>query len=299
MFTHILVPLDGSFMAESALPAAAYFADKLGARVTLLHVIEKNAPAEVHGQPHLKTEAEAVVYLKDVSRRIFSANVRVDCHVHATEVDNVAGSIVFHKAEFDHDLIIMCSHGRGRALHLLLGSIAQKVIALGTIPVLITHDGEDALPAFSCRSILAPMDSEAGHSGALPVVEGLSTGCGADIHLMTVVPDYGTLSGRRTVTSRFLPATTSKLLEMTVEHAAEYLNSLKETLRGRGIETSAHVLRGDPATAIVDAAHQSRPDLIVIATHGRSGMAALWEGSVAHRVCSQSRIPLLLIPIER
>ena len=228
------------------------------------------------------------------------AGITVDCHVHAAEVDNVAESIVYHKSEFDHDLIIMCSHGRGRALHLLLGSIAQQVISLGTIPVLITHPGEKgAAPSFSCRSILVPLDDDPGHSGALPVAGELAVECGAAIHLMTVVPRYGTLPGRRTVTRRFLPGTTSKLLEMTVGDAAAYLDDLKASLLRRGIETSTHVLRGDPATAIVDAAHQSRPDLILIATHGRSGMAALWEGSVAHRVCSQSRIPLLLIPLGR
>lgn len=287
-------------MAESALPAAACLAERLRARITLLHVIEKNAPSEVHGQPHLKTEAEAGTYLNAVSQRMIPESVRVDCHVHATGVDDVAESIVFHKSEFDHDLIVMCSHGRGRALHLLLGSIAQQVISLGTIPVLITHPGEtDAAPSFDCRSILVPLDDDPRHSGALPIAEELASRCRAAVHLMTVVPRYGTLPGRQRPTRRFLPGTTSKMLEMTVESVREYLDGLRTPLQQRGIETSAHVLRGDPAAAIVDAAHESRPDLIVIATHGRSGMAALWEGSVAHRVCSQSRIPLLLIPIGR
>ena len=59
MFKHLLVPLDGSPLAEAALPAAAYLAQKLGASVTLLHVIEQDAPQEIHGERHLTDPDEA------------------------------------------------------------------------------------------------------------------------------------------------------------------------------------------------------------------------------------------------
>ena len=60
MFKHILVPLDGSMLAQAALPAAAYLSGKFNASVTLVHIIEKNAPREIHGQPHLRDAAEAL-----------------------------------------------------------------------------------------------------------------------------------------------------------------------------------------------------------------------------------------------
>lgn len=66
-----------------------------------------------------------------------------------------------------------------------------------------------------------------------------------------------------------------------------------------GFEASAHVLRGDPASVIVAAAVLAKIDLIVLGTHGKTGMDAFWSGSVAHRICSQSRIPLLLIPVGK
>jgi len=66
-----------------------------------------------------------------------------------------------------------------------------------------------------------------------------------------------------------------------------------------GFQASAHVLRGDPASVIVEAAAQAKIDLIVLGTHGKTGMDAFWSGSVAHRICSQSRVPLLLIPVGR
>jgi nucleotide-binding universal stress UspA family protein len=67
MFEHLLVPLDGSRLAEAALPAAATLSKTLGARVTLIHVIERGAPQEIHGQQHLSDPAEASVHVGEVA----------------------------------------------------------------------------------------------------------------------------------------------------------------------------------------------------------------------------------------
>lgn len=300
MFKHILVPLDGSAMAEAALPAAGFLAKKLGATTTLFHVMERNAPRAVHGQPHLQHVEEAVNYLAETARRAFPEDVQVDCHVHESEADSVAKSIVEHMDELNPDVIIMCSHGRGKALHLFLGSIAQKVVSMGSLPVLITHPGKEGdIPAFTCKTLLLPLDGNPDHEQALPVAKELAEVCGAVLHLAVVIPSYGALSGQGVVTSRFLPGTMSKLLEMSVENAEGYLQSLLETIRGQGVVASAQVLRGDPATVIIHSAQQSQTDLIVLATHGRTGMEAFWKGSVTHKICSRSRIPLLLIPVEK
>ena len=300
MFKHILVPIDGSPMAESALPATAFLAQKLGARVTLMHVVEKNAPDAVHGQPHLKHARDAERYLHELAERSFPKGTRVDCHVHASQVEDVAGSIVAHAEELAHDLVVMCSHGRGAALHLFLGSIAQSVIARGSRPVLITHpDPEGKPPSFFCRHILVPLDDNPEHAKALPVCKELARACGATLHPTIVIPDLGTLSGQEAVASRMLPGTTSRLLELTTQDAERYFRDLEEGLRREGFQASAHVLRGDPASVIVEAAEQAKIDLIVLGTHGKTGMDAFWAGSVAHRICSQSRVPLLLIPVGK
>lgn len=298
MFNHILVPLDGSLMAESAVPAAAWLAEKLHARVTLMHVMEKNAPSEVHGQPHLKTIPEAVAYLNALSKRGFPDNIRVNCHVHEAEVTDVAQSIVAHGEELQHDLVVMCSHGRGKALHMFLGSIAQTIIALDSLPVLITHPDENgAAPPFSCRNILVPLDDDPEHAQAIPCAKELALACGAAIHLAMVIPRLGTLAGDMTVTGRMLPGTMTRMLELAYQDAGTYLQSLLNDLKDRGFTASAHVLRGEPAKTIVEAANSAEIDLIILATHGKTGMKAFWAGSVTHRICSRSKVPLLLIPI--
>ena len=299
MFKHILVPIDGSLLAEAALPVASYLAEKLQARVTLMHVMEKNAPDKVHGQPHLQNSQDAERYLKEQAKRSFPEGIRVDCHVHANGVNDVAGSIVAHADELTHDLVVMCSHGRGANLHLFLGSIAQRVIALGSKPVLIAHPDEQGRPpAFSCRHILVPMDDDPEHAEALPVSKDLARACGATLHLATVIPELATLSGDKAAASKMLPGTTTQLLDLTAQEANKYFQNLEDGLLREGFEASAHVLRGDPASVIVEAAASALIDLIVVSTHGKTGMDAFWSGSVAHRICSQSRIPLLLIPIK-
>ena len=69
MFRHILVPLDGSRLAESALATAGWLARKLGAQLTLIHLIERNAPAIVHSERHLVSREEAIGYLEEVAPR--------------------------------------------------------------------------------------------------------------------------------------------------------------------------------------------------------------------------------------
>jgi nucleotide-binding universal stress UspA family protein len=300
MFKHILVPLDGSHLAEAALPAAAYLSGKFNAGVTLVHIIEKNAPREIHGQPHLRDAAEAAAYLETISRKWFAEGLRIERHVHTAEVDNVAESIVQHTGELKNDLIVMCSHGRGRAIHTILGSMAQEIIAMGTIPVLITRPGEnEEIPAFSCKSVLTPLDGALDHEQALPLAKMLAQACQAAICLAMVVPRFVSLSGQMTVTSRFLPGTVSTMLELSVQSAEGYLKDLSDKLKSEGFTASAHVRRGDPANTIVAIARELQADVIVLATHGKSGMEAFWAGSVAHKVCSQCRIPILLVPVEK
>lgn len=300
MFNHILVPLDGSKLAEAALTVAAGLSEKLRAKVTLLHAIEKDAPEEVHGQRHLRTKEEAREYLESVARKAFPIGSAIDFHVHTAEVDNVAESIIDHALELGYDLVVMCTHGRGKALHMILGSIAEKIISKGRLPVCVTRPTEGgASPSFSCSSVLAPLDGDPDHEYALEGATAMSRACRALLHLAMVVPGLSDLSGERAAASRFLPGATSRMLDMSVQEGAEYLEIKAKALRAEDIEVKTHVLRGDPAATIAIAARELKAGLVILGTHGKSGMEAFWAGSVAHKVSSQSTVPLLLIPLKR
>lgn len=297
MFTHLLIPLDGSRLAETALPAAAALAERLQARVTLLHVIEDKAPPEIHGERHLTNTAEAERYLTEMATDWFPGGANVSAHVHAEGAASVAAAIVSHAIELEADLIILCTHGRSGLRHRLFGSIAQSVVGQGRIPVLLVPPGDRHRPPFACDRILLPLDTRTEHEESLPVGLALAKAWKASVHVLAVVPTLGTLSGERAATGTLLPGTTAALLDLEEDHAEEYLRARVAEIRGAGIPVTAEVCRGAPADVIVNTAKRVRADVIVLATHGKSGLGAFWAGSVAPKVSHHARVPLLLVAI--
>lgn len=298
MFRHLLVPLDGSTLAETALPTAAGLAVLLGARVTLVHVIERDAPREIHGERHLSEPGEARVYLEDVAVRAFPAGLSVETHVHTAEVSNVPRSIVEHVGELGPDLIVMCTHGRGGVRGWMFGRIAQQVAGIGATPVLLVQPAETGGgPAFSCRRLLVALDGDSDHEQGLSTAAELAGVCGAELHLVMVVPTYSHLSGREAATARMLPGATCAVLDMAEKDARSYLIRHARRLQQAGIPATAEVRRGEPVADILDAAIQSGSDLIVLATHGKTGLDAFWSGSATPAVTGRASRSLLLVPV--
>jgi nucleotide-binding universal stress UspA family protein len=297
MFKKILVPLDGSHLAEAALPAAASLAEKLNAPVTLLHIIEQNAPEAVHNEPHLTRPEEAEAYLKDLAKRSFPAEVKTNWHVHDAGVKDVTASIVEHTGEFEPDLIIMCAHGHSGIRDMLFGRIAQQVVAKGATPLLFLQPMTSYQKPFNLRRILLPLDSESVHDDSLPIAKNLARAYNAELYLLCVIPTFSTLRGDEAAMSTILPSTTNALLDIKEEHARQHFQGHLNELIGEGFRTSAEIARGDPAQTIVNVAERSAADLIVLSTHRRAGIDAFWARSVAPNVARRTKIPLLLIPL--
>jgi nucleotide-binding universal stress UspA family protein len=174
MLKHILVPLDGSKLAEAVLPAALSLAQTFNAPVTLLHIIEQDAPAEIHRDRHLTEAGEAEAYLAEIAKRVFPTKIQVDLHVHTSPVADVARSIVDHSSdEIQPDLIILCTHGNSGMHDLFFGNIAQEVAAASGTPVLLIKPNE-ANRSFQLKHILIPLDNESVHDKALPIAESLA-----------------------------------------------------------------------------------------------------------------------------
>ncbi len=299
MFTHLLVPLDGSSLAEVALPLAAYLAQKLDAAVTLLHVIEHNAPEAIHHDRHLTEPGAACAYLDEVAQRAFPPGLRVDCHVHDTAVENVALSLVEHTTELGTpDLIVMCTHGPSDVGDWLFGHLGDKVIALGDTPVLLVHPPQrQAAPAGPFRRLFVPLDGSPAHEQALPAATRMAEATSAAMHLAMVIHTLGTLPGEKAATGRLLPGAMTAMLEMAEAGAKDYLQPLLARLQNTGLTATGEIARGDPAATIVAIAQRTKADLIVLGTHGKIGTEAFWAGSVAPRVADRTTVPLLLVPI--
>jgi nucleotide-binding universal stress UspA family protein len=295
MFTNILVPLDGSKLSEASLDSAAVLAQTLKSHVMLLHVIEQDAPTEVHREHHLTKADEAHAYLENVAARAFSPEVKVETHVHTAPVSDVASSIVEHAiTEFNPDLIVTCTHGRSGVRDALFGSIAQQIVAQGAAPLLLIRPTS---PPFKVGKILVPLDPDSMHDDGLPLAESLAKSFDAELHLLSVVPTFSTLTGEQAAASSLMPATTQAMLDMREETARAHLRGHVEALRAKGLKGSAEVARGDPTATILKSAEQAGADLIILSTHGKAGVGAFWARSVAPHVAQRTKIPLLLIPL--
>jgi nucleotide-binding universal stress UspA family protein len=294
MFKNILVPLDGSKLSEASLEPAAYLAQRLNSPVTLLHIIEQDAPAEVHKERHLTQPDEAEAYLKEAARA-FPAGVKVETHVHTVPVADVVRSIVEHATtEFQPDLIVMCTHGRGGMRDVLFGNIAQQVVAHTTTPLLlIKPDGS----SFKLEKILVPLDPDSAHDDSLPLADSFAKFFDAQLHLLSVIPTFSTLGGEQAAISTLMPATTQALLDMKEEHAHQDVHMHRDELHDAGLKVVAETVRGDPASTIVKIAEQSGADMIILSTHGKAGMGAFWARSVAPKVAQLTKTPLLLMPL--
>jgi nucleotide-binding universal stress UspA family protein len=299
MFKHILVPLDGSSLAEVVLPAAAYLARVLAAQVTLVHIIEQGASASVHGERHLTAAKEAEGYLEEVARRAFPADLTVRRHVHTEAMENVARGIVDHQAELAPDLILLCTHGRSGLRDLLFGRIAQQVVASGSTPVLLIRPQRlKPQEPFLCRSLLAPTDGRPTHERGLDTAFALARATSARVELLAVVPTMEKLAGRQAASGRFMPGTTRAILEVAQEQLESYLRHHAGRGQAEGLAVSASVLRGDPASVIVETAARVDADIIVLGTHGKAGTEAFWAHSVTAGVLGKTTRPLLLVPVR-
>ncbi len=299
MFKHLLVPLDGSQLAEAPLSAAVYLARALRAKVTLMHTVEKGAPRQIHGERHLSGPQEARGYLDEVAARVFPPEIQVEMHVHGDEVKDVARSIAEHAGELGADLIVMCTHGRGGLRGFVYGRIAQQVSGLATAPVLLIHPSPGgAATVFSCKRMLAPVDGNPDHEEGLRIAAGLAKVFEAELHLIMAVHTFGTLSGENAATAKMLPRTTHALLDLVEQDAEKYLRMRLASLQAEGVSATARVRRGDPVSVIVDCLEKTGVDLIVLATHGKTGMDAFWSGSATPNLTVRSAVPLLLVPVR-
>jgi len=300
MFKHILLPLDGSKLAESAIPFAIELCRKLDAQITLLHVIEKDAPAEIHGQRHLTNEAESCDYLGEIADKYFGFCAKVKKHVHTEEVSEVSASIVDHSSELKPDLIILTAHGAGGLRDIIAGSIAQQVIAAGKVAVLLVKPADPAGDTGSLfGNLLVPLDGEPAHEQALEVATDLAQKLTSSLTLVRVVPTITTLSGQHAAVGTLLPGTTNAYLEIAEEEASDYLQEKMESMCEIGLECEAEILRGDIAQEIVTAAQRWKADMVILGTHGKAGLSAFWAGSVAPKIVGKTRLPILLVPVRR
>jgi nucleotide-binding universal stress UspA family protein len=294
MFKHILVPLDGSRLAEDIVAPVESLAEHFGSRVTLLHVLEKDPPERVHGEPHLTTKTESENYLDGVARHMVATGLQVDVHVHERSVADVAAALDAHAHEYEVDLIAMCKHGRSGIRDVVAGGIAQQIMRGGGTSILLRPPQEEGAARFKLDKILLPVDLQHDRDAVMEAGSQIARVYGSEIRLLTVVPSLAT-ARQGSVAARLLPGATAESLRMEIDEAAEQLTKHASRFKDAGVATTATIRDEDPAAAILDEAREGGSDLIILSTHAQSGFNAWYGGSTGLRVITGSPVTLLLL----
>jgi nucleotide-binding universal stress UspA family protein len=275
-----LVPLDGSRLAESVLPAAAWLARKTGARLMLVRV---------HGEPHLATEETAAKDLEAHAERLRARGIRVDVHVHERPVDDVATAIDGHAHELRADLIAMCAHGRTNLRTRLTGSIAERILRGGSVPILLRTAQRPDDREFRLRRLLAPIDFGHDVDSALATVRALALADGTTVVLLSA------LEGTSPPTTLLLPGTSAILRQLDRGELERRLEELAAGLRGDVASVETVVSDRRPVDAIATEVASLDPDLILLVTDAHSRLARWHDPSATQRLLAIPDRTLLLM----
>ena len=302
MFRRMLVPLDGSKTAESALPYARVLAERLDAVVELLVVVDLDGisasasadeVAELNNVPASRKPDE---YLTQVAKTFLKGRARFRVE------RGTAASIIIDAAAADKEtLIIMASHGRSGIHRWLLGSVAEKVLRGTSNPLLLIRASEKA-PAegqATLRSIVVPLDgSKLGELALAPALE-LARSLETEVVLVRAYEFPATAYYRAddfpSGAAAFIPSYAELVEEMSRE-AREYLDvKVKEISAREPVRVRAEIIEGPAAERIIDLARNAAGSLIAMSTHGRSGLKRWILGSVTEKVARHAESPILII----
>ena len=278
MFKQILVPLDGSGLAERALPLASKIAEGCGCRLLLLRVVPYftvlAADPLLYEEMNRMGEDEAAAHLRQVRDNLAgSLDVEIIC-----EVGSAADSILQYAKDNSVELIVMSSHGRSGINRWVYGSVAERVLSQAPCPTLIINAAQ---PTWSPDSnkILVPLDgSELAEKALVPASE-LAKNLGLEMHLLRV-----TTTGSDLLEANAPPETISGAEGAEIEMAQSYLDDTAESLALDNVFSAVEVANGSIAGSIVDYAARNGFAMIVMSSHGRTGLRRWVYGSVAEKV---------------
>ncbi len=296
----ILVPLDGSPLAEQVLPYAQALLPP-GGELTLLGVVEE--PGAMHGMlGPLLVDVEA---LQDTFEQIARDHLRRAESVIQDENRLVrlevargdpAEQIVRVATELQAELIAMTTRGRGAVGRTVFGSVADRVARSAPIPVFLLRAlGTHERPA-PIRRVVVPLDGSALALEAVPRARTWAERLGVPIHLITAVDMMRAVPVELGAVVAFDSAMYEEFVNQLDAAATSMLEGVSEQLQREGASSTFEIVHGSPFHAIVDAVEDG--DLVVMTSHGRSGVRRWAVGSVAEKLVREAPVPVILVPVS-
>lgn len=270
MLKPILVPLDGSERAERALPYAEVLAAP-GCELILLEV----GPAE----------DEFGVLARHAG----------SCAQLETAIGDPAEQILQVARELGVGLIVMTTHGRGALGRWAFGSVADTVTRMAPVPVMVIRPRDDdagAIPVM--RRVVVPLDGSPLAERALPTAQALAQQLNAPVHLITAIDLTSLLPVELIPTVAFDASLYAETAAKLQADAETWLARAAEQLQRVGVTATWEVLSGSPFLVISDAVTPG--DVLVLASHGRSGAKRWLLGSVTEKLIREAPVPVVLVP---
>ena len=267
----LLVPDDRSPCTARAHAHALPLAQRIGAEVHLVHaVVPVDTPTDIPAELSETPEGLSLVEV-------------------LAHGDSVAEALVGYAEIRDIDLIVMGTHGRRGLAHLTVGSVAERVVRLAPCPVLTIHADEGPPAPGAFGHLLVPFDFSGHAEVALRHAAALAEAFGARLDLLHAVEpsalpeayDFGLLWGHN--------------VPDLLAHSRVALHRIAEAHLDPEHRGDVLVETNTPAAAILDAAEERRPDLIIMTTHGRTGLKRFALGSVAEKVVQYATCPVLTV----
>jgi nucleotide-binding universal stress UspA family protein len=297
----ILVPLDGSSLAEQAIPYAAALA-AAGGELVFFEVTPQAEPVRaLTGQitaPAAEVDraerSAAEAALRDAANRwkgVLPAAPRLE----VAEGDP-AEEILEGAARLGCGAIVMASHGRGAVARFAFGSVADRVSRASEVPVMIVRpsDARAEIGPVEIRRLIVPLDGSPLAAEALPVAMSLAKPLGIPVHLVQAINPSALVMPTPVGVGSYAGEIYMEIQDELTAAARANLDQAAKTLESGGIVVTTAVIEGPPVLAIEQATEDG--DLIVMTSHGRSGFRRWLLGSTAEKLVREGPAPVLLVP---
>lgn len=303
-YQRILVPLDGSEHAEKVLVYAKELAGRLDLDVSLLYVCSKE---EYQVLPMHRSYVERLADLVTTQSAAVRASIgnqpkgKGGQAAGRVAVGYPAEEILRFADENKTDLILMTTHGRSGVKRWILGSVADKVLRASKLPILLVRSGvsdEVTYDKWPKRTIVVPLDGSKVAESVLPHVEVLAKQKGLDSLEVVLLQ----VSEPPVIQSDYPASMPSTWEEHVKEETArrkrgaeQYLSGVEKRLKDAGLKVRSEALVGNPAQELIGYCSKDHFNMIVMATHGRSGISRWAYGSVAEKILLGTASPTVVI----
>jgi nucleotide-binding universal stress UspA family protein len=294
--TTVLVPLDGSALAERALPYALALARAASGKLLLVRAVlpslylENGHTRVLHRHPRAEAELAAA------AERVREQGIAAETHL--VEDSPAADAIMAAVGRFGADLVVMSTHGRGGLGRFLYGAVADAVLRAITVPVLLVPAAcERGWTTGQRLRVLVPLDGSDLASRVLTAVRDLGRVVPLEVVLARVVPSALLENAALAAVppTAYQTAGPSQQNE-EVAAARRELEDEADRLAGALPVAGLRVEVGSPASTIATLAREEDVDLIAVSTHGRGGLTRMVLGSVTTGLLHRATVPLLVVP---